>query len=196
MHFQSEWNNQSLLFIRRINQVLFYIYSQLYRSSSFNSSGRSSNCDTTEDMYSDVSLEDVQDLNHKVIYKSWTFQELFFETDRFGRTVYIVQSTLISSDREHFRSIIFSRKIIKVICRKWHRHTYLRSLRLALLPIEPWTIFYSEIQIFALIMVWQFCSYFVDTSIGASLCVLTFNLFFAKNKKYSWKGTHSYQVQF
>ncbi|KAL1398625.1 hypothetical protein pipiens_008813, partial [Culex pipiens pipiens] len=37
----------------------------LYRSSSFNSSGRSSNCDTAEDMYSDVSLEDVQDLNHK-----------------------------------------------------------------------------------------------------------------------------------
>jgi len=40
--------------------------SQLYRSSSFNSSGRSSNCDTTEDMYSDISLEDVQDLNHKL----------------------------------------------------------------------------------------------------------------------------------
>lgn len=38
--------------------------SQLYRTASFNSSGRSSNCDTTEDMYSD---EDVQDLNHKVI---------------------------------------------------------------------------------------------------------------------------------
>ncbi|KAG5669698.1 hypothetical protein PVAND_017580 [Polypedilum vanderplanki] len=38
----------------------------LYRSSSFNSSGRSSNCDTTEDMYSDISLEDVQDLNHKL----------------------------------------------------------------------------------------------------------------------------------
>ncbi|XP_037952614.1 uncharacterized protein LOC119683078 [Teleopsis dalmanni] len=37
--------------------------SQLYRSSSFNSSGRSSNCDTTEDMYS---LENVQDLNYKV----------------------------------------------------------------------------------------------------------------------------------
>lgn len=44
----------------------YFICSQLYRSSSFNSSGRSSNCDTTEDMYSDVSLEDVQDLNHKV----------------------------------------------------------------------------------------------------------------------------------
>ncbi|KAL5292231.1 RAB11FIP4.2 family protein [Megaselia abdita] len=39
--------------------------SHLYRSSSFNSSGRSSNCDTTEDMYSDISLEDVQDLNQK-----------------------------------------------------------------------------------------------------------------------------------
>ncbi|CRK89691.1 CLUMA_CG003396, isoform A [Clunio marinus] len=38
----------------------------LYRSSSFNSSGRSSNCDMTEDMYSDVSLEEVQDLNHKL----------------------------------------------------------------------------------------------------------------------------------
>ncbi|XP_061517788.1 rab11 family-interacting protein 4B isoform X19 [Anopheles gambiae] len=38
----------------------------LYRSSSFNSSGRSSNCDTAEDMYSDVSLEDVQDINHKL----------------------------------------------------------------------------------------------------------------------------------
>jgi Rab11 family-interacting protein 3/4 len=42
------------------------IFSHLYRSSSFNSSGRSSNCDTTEDMYSDVSLEDVQDLSHKL----------------------------------------------------------------------------------------------------------------------------------
>lgn len=41
-------------------------FSHLYRSSSFNSSGRSSNCDTTEDMYSDVSLEDVPDLNHKL----------------------------------------------------------------------------------------------------------------------------------
>ncbi|XP_066991556.2 rab11 family-interacting protein 4 isoform X2 [Anabrus simplex] len=41
--------------------------SQLYRSSSFNSSGRSSTCDTADDMYSDVSLEeDVLDLNHKV----------------------------------------------------------------------------------------------------------------------------------
>ncbi|KAI9587016.1 hypothetical protein GQX74_002863 [Glossina fuscipes] len=39
--------------------------SQLYRSSSFNSSGRSSNCDTTEDMYSDVSLENVQDISYK-----------------------------------------------------------------------------------------------------------------------------------
>lgn len=46
--------------------ISFTIFSQLYRSSSFNSSGRSSNCDNTEDMYSDVSLEDVQDLNHKV----------------------------------------------------------------------------------------------------------------------------------
>ncbi|XP_015588526.1 rab11 family-interacting protein 4 isoform X2 [Cephus cinctus] len=41
--------------------------SQLYRSSSFNSSGRGSTCDTTDDMYSDVSLEDdVLDLNHRV----------------------------------------------------------------------------------------------------------------------------------
>ncbi|XP_054288163.1 rab11 family-interacting protein 4A [Macrosteles quadrilineatus] len=41
--------------------------SQLYRSSSFNSSGRSSTCDTGDDIYSDVSLEeDVLDLNHKV----------------------------------------------------------------------------------------------------------------------------------
>ncbi|XP_055691808.1 rab11 family-interacting protein 3 isoform X3 [Lutzomyia longipalpis] len=40
--------------------------SHLYRSASFNSSGRSSNCDNTEDMYSDVSLDDVQDLNHKL----------------------------------------------------------------------------------------------------------------------------------
>ncbi|KAG8244736.1 hypothetical protein J6590_015274 [Homalodisca vitripennis] len=39
---------------------------QLYRSSSFNSSGRSSTCDTADDIYSDVSLEeDVLDLNHK-----------------------------------------------------------------------------------------------------------------------------------
>lgn len=41
--------------------------SQLYRSSSFNSSGRSSTCDTADDMYSDASLEeDVHDLHHKV----------------------------------------------------------------------------------------------------------------------------------
>ncbi|XP_056637894.1 rab11 family-interacting protein 4 isoform X1 [Diorhabda sublineata] len=40
--------------------------SQLYRSSSFNSSGRNSNCDTTDDMYSDASLEeDVLDLHQK-----------------------------------------------------------------------------------------------------------------------------------
>ncbi|XP_058173825.1 rab11 family-interacting protein 4 isoform X8 [Anopheles ziemanni] len=38
----------------------------LYRSSSFNSSGRSSNCDTAEDMYSDVSTEDVLDINHRL----------------------------------------------------------------------------------------------------------------------------------
>ncbi|XP_053971830.1 uncharacterized protein LOC128872802 [Hylaeus volcanicus] len=39
---------------------------QLYRSGSFNSSGRGSNCDPADDMYSDVSLEDdVIDLNHK-----------------------------------------------------------------------------------------------------------------------------------
>uniref|UniRef100_A0A8D8TSY6 Rab11 family-interacting protein 4A n=1 Tax=Cacopsylla melanoneura TaxID=428564 RepID=A0A8D8TSY6_9HEMI len=41
--------------------------SELYRSSSFNSSGRSSVCDAADDVYSDVSLEeDVLDLNHKV----------------------------------------------------------------------------------------------------------------------------------
>lgn len=41
--------------------------SQLYRSGSFNSSGRGSTCDATDDMYSDVSLEDdVIDLNHRV----------------------------------------------------------------------------------------------------------------------------------
>ncbi|XP_017795620.1 PREDICTED: uncharacterized protein LOC108577043 [Habropoda laboriosa] len=41
--------------------------SQLYRSGSFNSSGRGSNCDPADDMYSDISLEDdVIDLNHRV----------------------------------------------------------------------------------------------------------------------------------
>nr|CAD7569998.1 unnamed protein product [Timema californicum] len=46
--------------------VVLSLSSQLYRSSSFNSSGRSSTCDTADDMYSDVSLEeDVLDLNHK-----------------------------------------------------------------------------------------------------------------------------------
>lgn len=40
--------------------------SQLYRSSSFNSSGRSSNFDANEDIFSDVSLEDVQNLNHRL----------------------------------------------------------------------------------------------------------------------------------
>uniref|UniRef100_A0A8W7Q0V4 Uncharacterized protein n=1 Tax=Anopheles coluzzii TaxID=1518534 RepID=A0A8W7Q0V4_ANOCL len=45
----------------------------LAKSSSFNSSGRSSNCDTAEDMYSDVSLEDVQDINHKLTC-NWGFR--------------------------------------------------------------------------------------------------------------------------
>ena len=45
--------------------VLLVLYSQLYRSSSFNSSGRSSNCDNSEsDMYPD--MEDVQNINYKV----------------------------------------------------------------------------------------------------------------------------------
>lgn len=42
------------------------ICSQLYRSGSFNSSGMGSNYDATDDVYSDVSLEDVMDLSHKV----------------------------------------------------------------------------------------------------------------------------------
>lgn len=47
--------------------ICMIFHSQLYRSSSFNSSGRSSACDTTDDVYSDASLEeDVLDLNHKV----------------------------------------------------------------------------------------------------------------------------------
>ncbi|XP_045463159.1 rab11 family-interacting protein 4 isoform X1 [Harmonia axyridis] len=41
--------------------------SQLYRSYSFNSSGRSSNCDPADDIYSDASLEeDVHEIHHKV----------------------------------------------------------------------------------------------------------------------------------
>ncbi|KPU77960.1 uncharacterized protein Dana_GF24596, isoform D [Drosophila ananassae] len=40
--------------------------SQLYRSSSFNSSGRSSNCDTTEDMYSDISLDNRHDYDYRL----------------------------------------------------------------------------------------------------------------------------------
>lgn len=45
----------------------FLIFSELYRSSSFNSSGRSSICDTPDDAYSDTSIEeDVIDLNNKV----------------------------------------------------------------------------------------------------------------------------------
>ena len=48
-------------------RYLCVCYSQLYRSASFNSSGRSSTCDTADDMYSDISLEeDMIDLNHKV----------------------------------------------------------------------------------------------------------------------------------
>ncbi|XP_060534741.1 rab11 family-interacting protein 4 isoform X2 [Cylas formicarius] len=51
---------------RRQNLGSNALASQLYRSSSFNSSGRSSTCDTTDDMYSDASLEeDVHDLHHK-----------------------------------------------------------------------------------------------------------------------------------
>lgn len=45
------------------------VSSQLYRSSSFNSSGCGSTGDPGEDMYSDVSLEeDVQGLNYKVSF--------------------------------------------------------------------------------------------------------------------------------
>ncbi|XP_011865516.1 PREDICTED: rab11 family-interacting protein 4 isoform X3 [Vollenhovia emeryi] len=40
--------------------------SQLYRSGSFNSSGIGSNYDPADDVFSDVSLEDVMDLSHKV----------------------------------------------------------------------------------------------------------------------------------
>lgn len=41
--------------------------SQLYRSSSFNSSGRNSSSGESDDMHADLSLEeDVLDLNHKV----------------------------------------------------------------------------------------------------------------------------------
>ncbi|XP_029177845.1 rab11 family-interacting protein 4A [Nylanderia fulva] len=40
--------------------------SQLYRSGSFNSPGMGSNYDAADDVYSDVSLEDVMDLSHKV----------------------------------------------------------------------------------------------------------------------------------
>ena len=52
-------------------KLLFSLYSALYYNNggvpSFNSSGRSSNCDEG-DMQSDISLEeDVNDLNHKVI---------------------------------------------------------------------------------------------------------------------------------
>jgi len=47
-------------------RVFSNICSQLYRSGSFNSSGMGSNYDTTDDVYSDVSLEDVMDLSHKV----------------------------------------------------------------------------------------------------------------------------------
>lgn len=54
------------IYLSMLFSDLTHIHSQLYRSSSFNSSGRSSNCDNTEDMYSDVSLEDVQDINLKV----------------------------------------------------------------------------------------------------------------------------------
>ncbi|EDV97853.1 GH17096 [Drosophila grimshawi] len=44
--------------------------SQLYRSSSFNSSGRSSNCDTTEDMYSDISLDNRHDYDYRMYLKN------------------------------------------------------------------------------------------------------------------------------
>lgn len=51
----------------KVIQILFNdIYSQLYRSGSFNSSGMGSNYDPAEDMYSDVSLEEMIDLSHKV----------------------------------------------------------------------------------------------------------------------------------
>jgi len=47
--------------------VVVMCFSDLYRSSSFNSSGRSSICDTPDDVYSDTSIEeDVLDLNNKV----------------------------------------------------------------------------------------------------------------------------------
>jgi hypothetical protein len=57
--------------------IICVCYSQLYRSASFNSSGRSSTCDTADDMYSDISLEeDMIDLNHKVSKSYCYFTEL------------------------------------------------------------------------------------------------------------------------
>lgn len=48
-------------------KVMDDCFSQLYRSSSFNSSGCGSGGEPADDMYSDVSLEeDVQGLNYKV----------------------------------------------------------------------------------------------------------------------------------
>ncbi|KAJ8971873.1 hypothetical protein NQ317_014149 [Molorchus minor] len=53
---------------QQLGSKCFSKVNQLYRSSSFNSSGRSSTCDTADDMYSDASLEeDVHDLHHKLL---------------------------------------------------------------------------------------------------------------------------------
>lgn len=57
-------------------------FSQLYRSSSFNSSGCGSGGEPADDMYSDVSLEeDVQGLNYKVSIEHIRLNTLSFRPD-------------------------------------------------------------------------------------------------------------------
>lgn len=75
--------SKSMIFSWSAKRIFQYVCSQLYRSGSFNSSGMGSNYDPADDVYSDVSLEDVMDLSHKVskIYDVYVIVLLIFKSD-------------------------------------------------------------------------------------------------------------------
>ncbi|XP_055856896.1 rab11 family-interacting protein 4B isoform X8 [Episyrphus balteatus] len=124
--------------------------SHLYRSSSFNSSGRSSNCDTTEDMYSDVSLEDVQDLSHKLELLQRQVTDLAdTQTDRTTRTKteYAVLQTRYHMLEEQFRESELRAEERLAEEQKRHRELLARHEREAALQNENCQIKIRTIEI-------------------------------------------------
>ncbi|XP_055856892.1 rab11 family-interacting protein 4B isoform X4 [Episyrphus balteatus] len=122
----------------------------LARSSSFNSSGRSSNCDTTEDMYSDVSLEDVQDLSHKLELLQRQVTDLAdTQTDRTTRTKteYAVLQTRYHMLEEQFRESELRAEERLAEEQKRHRELLARHEREAALQNENCQIKIRTIEI-------------------------------------------------